>query len=110
MGQLSKGSGLSGNAVRVIAALFKTLMSESSFGSVCSHLVTVGGFGFGNLKNVHCHTDRASWDAILVDSCRFWSPHVEKMCAVTQIRLGESGGGGGTIGGGQRTENRDHIP
>ena len=35
-------------------------------------LVTVDGFGFGTLtgesclKNVHCHTDRASWDAILV--------------------------------------------
>ena len=22
------------------------------------------------------------------DSCRFWSPHVEKVCTVTQIRLG----------------------
>ena len=27
------------------------------------------------------------------DSCRFWSPHVENVCAVTQIRLGEGGGG-----------------
>ena len=35
------------------------------------------------------------------DSCRFWSPHVEKVCTVTQFRLGEGGGGGGdTIGGG----------
>ena len=34
------------------------------------------------------------------DSCRFWSPHVENVCAVTQIRLGEGGGGGDTIGGG----------
>ena len=45
------------------------------------------------------------------DSCRFGSPHVEKVCTVTQIRLGE-GGGGDTIGwgeGGRRTENRDHI-
>ena len=33
------------------------------------------------------------------DSCRFWSPHVENVCTVTQIRLGE-GGGGDTIGGG----------
>ena len=38
MGQLSQGSGLSGNAVRVTAALLKTLMSESSFGSVYSHM------------------------------------------------------------------------
>ena len=38
MGQLSQGSGLSGNAVRLTAALFKTLMSESSFGSVYSHM------------------------------------------------------------------------
>ena len=38
------------------------------------------------------------------DSCRFWSPHVEKVCTVTQFRLGEGGGGGG-----RRTENRDHI-
>ena len=37
------------------------------------------------------------------DGCRFWSPHVEKVCTVTQIRLGEGGGGG------RRTENRDHI-
>ena len=33
------------------------------------------------------------------DSYRFWSPHVEKVCTVTQFRLGE-GGGGDTIGGG----------
>ena len=35
------------------------------------------------------------------DSCRFWSPHVEKVCTVTQFRLGEGGGGGGIpLGGG----------
>ena len=38
------------------------------------------------------------------DSCRFWSPHVENVCTVTQIRLGEGGGGGGyhwgRVGGG----------
>ena len=28
------------------------------------------------------------------DSYRFWSPHVENVCTVTQIRLGEGGGGG----------------
>ena len=61
-------------------------------------LVTVDGFGFGTLtgesclKIVHCHTDRACWDAILVTV--LWSPHVEKVCAVTQYRLGEGGGGG----------------
>ena len=48
------------------------------------------------------------------DSCRFWSPHVENVCTVIQIRLGEGGGGGGGYhwgggGGGRRTENRDHI-
>ena len=34
------------------------------------------------------------------DSCRFWSPDVENVCTVTQIRLGEGGGGGDTMGGG----------
>ena len=45
------------------------------------------------------------------DSCRFRSPHVRKVCTITQFRLGEGGGGGDTIGGGggRRTENRDHI-
>ena len=78
--------------------------------------MTVDGFGFGTLtgesclKNVHCHTDRASWDAILVTVVAFWSPHVEKVCTVTQIWLGEGGGGGYHWGGGgRRTENRDHI-
>ena len=41
------------------------------------------------------------------DSCRFWSPHVEKVCAVAQIRLGEGGGAGDTIGGGGESANRD---
>ena len=35
MGQLSQGSGLSGN---VTVALFETLRSESSFGNVYSHM------------------------------------------------------------------------
>ena len=34
MGQLSQGSGLSGNVVHVTAALFETLMSESSIGNI----------------------------------------------------------------------------
>ena len=38
MGQQSQGSGLSGNVVHVTASLFKTLMSESSFGNVYSHM------------------------------------------------------------------------
>ena len=38
MGQLSQGSGLSGNVVHVTAALFETLRSESSFGNVYSHM------------------------------------------------------------------------
>ena len=56
--------------------------------------MTVDGFGFGTLtaesclKNVHCHTDRACWDAILVTVVAFGA----------QFRLGE-GGGGDTIGG-----------
>ena len=40
------------------------------------------------------------------------SPHVEKVCTVTQIRLGEGGGdtiGAGGGGGRRRTENRDHT-
>ena len=83
--------------------------------------MTVDGFGFGTdteescLKNVHCHTDRASWDAILVTVVAFGALNAEKVCTVTQIRLGEGGvkwGGGDTIGGGgggRRTENWDHI-
>ena len=38
MGQLSQGSGLSGSVVHVTAALFETVMSESSFGIVYSHM------------------------------------------------------------------------
>ena len=38
MGQLSQGSGLSGNVVHVTAALFKTLMSEFPFGNVYSYM------------------------------------------------------------------------
>ena len=42
------------------------------------------------------------------DSCRFGSPHVEKVCTVTQIRFGE-GGGGDTIGWGGVGEPRTGI-
>ena len=34
---------------------------------------------------------------------------MENVCTVTQIRLGEGGGGDTIGGGGRRTENRDHI-
>ena len=77
--------------------------------------MTVDGFGFGTLtgesclKNVHCHTDRASWDAILVTVVAFGAL-MRKTCAQSH-RFGLGGwGGGDTIGGGgRRTENQDHI-
>ena len=50
MGELSQGSGPSGNAVIVTIALFKTLMSESSCVGKCPQLQ-----GMGRV-----------WDAILV--------------------------------------------
>ena len=64
----SQGSGLSGNAVLVAVALFKTLMSESSVtrsGHVWDGiLVTLDGFGGLTCescrKNLYCQTDRAS--------------------------------------------------
>ena len=110
MGQLSQGSGLSGNTVRGTAALFVgVLFREVSTVTWDAILVTVDGFGFGTLtgesclKNVHCHTDRASWDAILVTVVAF---------GALMWDLGRVGGGGGIPlggGGGRRTENRDHI-
>ena len=72
--------------------------------------MTVDGFGFGTLtgesclKNVRCHTDRASWDAILVTVVAFGAL-MWKTC-VQSHRFGLGGCGGG---GGRRTENRDHI-
>ena len=79
--------------------------------------MTVNGFGFGTLtgesclKNVHCHTDRASWDAILVTVVAFGAL-MWKTCAQShRFGLGRVGGGGIPLGGGggRRTENRDHI-
>ena len=78
--------------------------------------MTVDGFGFGTLtgesclKNVRCHADRASWDAILVTVVAFGAL-MWKTCAQShRFGLGRVGGGD-TIGGGggRRTENRDHI-
>ena len=72
-------------------------------------LVTVDGLGFGTLTGESC-LKNVHWDAILVTVVAFWSPHVEKVCTVTQIRLGEGGGGGIPLGGGsRRTENWDQI-
>ena len=110
MGQLSQGSGpVREHGPRGLLPC----LSESSFGKCLqSHgtrfLVTVDGFGFGTLtgesclKIVHCHTDRASWDAILVTVVAFGALMWGKVCTVTQFRLGEGAGGGGgdTIGGG----------
>ena len=77
--------------------------------------MTVDGFGFGTLtgesclKNVHCHTDRASWDAILVTVAAFGAL-MWKTCAQShRFGLGRVGGGDTIGGGGRRTENRDHI-
>ena len=79
--------------------------------------MTVDGFGFGTLtgesclKNVHCHMDRASWDAILVTVVAFGAL-MWKTCAQShRFGLGRVGGGGKPLGGGggRRTENRDHI-
>ena len=76
--------------------------------------MTVDGFGFGTLtgesclKNVHCHTDRASWDAILVTVVAFGAL-MWKTCGQSH-RFGLARVGGGIpLGGGRRTENRDHI-
>ena len=75
--------------------------------------MTVDGFGFGTLtgesclKNVHCHTDRASWDAILVTVVAFGAL-MWKKCAQSH-RFGLGSGGGIPLGGGRRTENREYI-
>ena len=70
--------------------------------------MTVDGFGFGTLtgesclKNVHCHTDRASWDAILVTVVAFGALMWEKCAQSHSFGLGRVGGGGGIpLGGGR---------
>ena len=75
--------------------------------------MTVGGFGFGTLTGVVPEKCALSHGSGVLgrdprDSCRFWSPHVENVCTVTQIRLGEGGGGGGIplVGGGGVGEPR----
>ena len=67
--------------------------------------MTVDGLGFGTLtgesclKNVHCHTDRASWDAILVTVVAFGARMWQKCAQSHSFGLGRVGGGD-TIGGG----------
>ena len=61
--------------------------------------MTVDGFGFGTLtgesclKNVHCHTDRASWDAILVTVVAFGALMWEKCAQSHSFGLGRVAGG-----------------
>ena len=68
--------------------------------------MTVDGFGFGTLtgesclKNVHCHTDRASWGAILVTVVAFGALMWEKCAQSHSFGLGRVGGGGYHWGGG----------
>ena len=76
--------------------------------------MTVNGFGFGTLtgescvKNVHCHTDRASWDAILVTVVAFGAL-MWKTCAQShRFGLGRVGGGI-PLGGGGVSEPRTGI-
>ena len=55
---------------------------------------------------MHCHTDRASWDAILATVVAFGAL-MWKKCAQSQIRLGEVGGGDTIGGGGGGSANRE---
>ena len=100
MGQLSQGSGLSGNTVRVTAALFVGVLFRKCLTVTWDAiLVTVDGFGFGTLtgesclKNVHCHTDRASWDAILLTVVAFGAFMWKSVHSHTVSALGKWGGG-----------------
>ena len=74
--------------------------------------MTVDGFGFGTLtgesclKNVHSHTDRASWDAILVTVVAFGALMWEKCAQSHSFGLGRVGGGD-TIAGGGGSANRE---
>ena len=76
--------------------------------------MTVDGFGFGTLtgesclKNVHCHTDRASWDAILVTVVAFGALMWKKCAQSHRFGLGRVGVGD-TIGGGGVGEPRTGI-
>ena len=65
MGQLSQGSGVGEHGPRDCCLVCRSPLSEVS---------------------------TVTWDAILA-TVSLWSPHVEKVCIVTQFRLGEGGGG-----------------
>ena len=77
--------------------------------------MTVDGFGFGTLtgesclKNVHCHTDRASWDASLVTVVAFGALMWKKCAQSHSFGLGRVGGGGYHGGGGGVGEPRTGI-
>ena len=79
--------------------------------------MTVDGFGFGTLtgesclKNVHWHTDRASWDVILVTVVTFGALMWKKCAQSHSFGLGRVGGdtiGGGGGVGGRRTGSYMH--
>ena len=78
--------------------------------------MTVDGFGFGTLtgesclKNVHCHTDRASWDAILVTVAAFGALMWKSVHSHTDSAWeGGEGGEGILLGGGGVGEPRTGI-
>ena len=77
--------------------------------------MTVDGFGFGTLtgesclKNVHCHTHRASWDAILVTVVAFGALMWKKCAQSHSFGLGRVGGGGDYHRGGGVGEPRTGI-
>ena len=76
--------------------------------------MTVDGFGFGTLtgesclKNVHSHTDRASWDAILVTVVAFGALMWKKSAQSHRFGLGRVGGGD-TNGGWGPANREPHI-
>ena len=100
MGQLSQGSGLSGNGPCDCCLVCRSPLSEVSTVTWDAILVTFDGFGFETLTGVVPEKCALSHGSGVLgrdprDSCRFWSPHVGKVCTVTQFRLGEGGGAGG---------------
>ena len=60
--------------------------------------MTADGFGFGTL------TGRVPEKCALSHGSGVLGPDVEKVCTVTQIRLGEGGGGGIPLGGSPNRE------
>ena len=98
MGQLSQGSGLSGNTVRGTAALFVGVLFRKCLQSHPRDSRWLRLWHpHGRVVPEKCALSHGS--GVLGrdprDSCRFWSPHVGKVCTVTQFRLGEGRGGVG---------------